>query len=97
MRARVRASTASLCVCACCARAWVRGHGAPSIGLGMCERSQLSAWLSSPAVLMWHDVCGAQAKELTHGEWPCSFTAGSEGTRMSRMTTQFESIVITAK
>ena len=80
------------------ARACVRrGRGAPSIGLGMCERSQMSAWLSSPAVLMWHDECGAHASELTHWEWPCSFAAGSEGTRMSRITTQFESIVITAK
>jgi len=57
----------------------------------------MSAWLSSPAVLMWHDECGAHASELTHCEWPCSFAAGSEGTRMSRITTQFESIVITAK
>ena len=44
------------------------GFGAPSIGLGMCDRSQMSAWLSSPAVLMWHDECGAHASEFTHCE-----------------------------
>ena len=86
-----------VCVCARVRARVPRGCGAPSIGLGMCERSQMSAWLSSPAVLMWHDECGAHASELTHCEWPCSFAAGSEGTRMSRITTQFESIVITAK
>ena len=73
------------------------GFGAPSIGLGMCDRSQMSAWLSSPAVLMWHDECGAHATELTTCEWPLSFAAGSDGTRMSRMTTSFESIVIVAR
>ena len=73
------------------------GFGAPSIGLGMCDRSQISAWLSSPAVQMWHDECGAHASALTHCEWPSSTAAGSEGTRMSRMITLVESIVSVAR
>ena len=34
------------------------------IGFGNGLRSQMSACLSSPAVVMWHAECGAHASEL---------------------------------
>ena len=36
--------------------------------------------LSSAAVQMWHDECGAQASELSAALWPESSAAGIEGT-----------------
>ncbi len=54
-------------------------RGSPSTGLGIAERSQMSAWESSPAVQMWQDECGAQAMALTACEWPMRSATGMEG------------------
>lgn len=51
------------------------------------ERSQMRAWLSSPAVQMWQEECGAQASAFTHAWCRCSSATGSVGNRMSSTTT----------
>ena len=50
-----------------------------SMGFGMCERSHINAWLSSPAVQMWHDECGAHARALTHCEAAARLGGGQRG------------------
>lgn len=41
---------------------------------------QVANVLSSAAVQIWHDECGAQASELSAALWPDSSAAGIEGT-----------------
>eukprot|EP00959_Pyramimonas_sp_CCMP1952_P220921 4619049-Pyramimonas_sp.AAC.1 len=57
------------------------------MGCCMEERSQMRAWLSSPAVQMWQEECGAHASELTHAWCRCSSATGIVGYRMSSTTT----------
>ncbi len=53
-------------------------------------RSQMSAWLSSPVVQMWHALCGAHATALTLAvcptDCPGSSVTGMLGMRMSMTT-----------
>ena len=45
----------------------------------MDDKSQIKACESSPAVQMWHELCGAQAKAFTEAWCRCSSATGRVG------------------
>ena len=45
----------------------------------MDDKSQIKACESSPAVQMWHELCGAQAKAFTDAWCRCSSATGNVG------------------